>query len=144
MKTFTYNTYINTTAEKLWEALTSAEFTRQYWNGKSLQSDWKVGSDISLITTKGAVTWFGKVLSYDPYTAMSFTFDVSLMPPLASEPVSRVTYTLAPNGDSIMLTVLHEELSDAVAAGISTGWPRIISSIKSLLESGKPLAATNF
>lgn len=144
MKTFTYNTYINTTAEKLWEALTSAEFTRQYWNGKSLQSDWKVGSGISLLTAKGAVSWFGKVLSYDPYTAISFTFDVSLMPPLASEPVSRVTYTLAPIGDAIMLTVLHEELSDAVAAGVSTGWPRILSSIKSLLESGKPLATTNF
>ncbi|HZK75731.1 MAG TPA: SRPBCC domain-containing protein, partial [Candidatus Kapabacteria bacterium] len=136
--------YINTTAEKLWEALTSAEFTRQYWNGKSLQSEWKVGSDISLLTAKGAVSWFGKVLAFDPYTSLSFTFDVSLMPPLASEPVSRVTYTLAPVGDTIMLTVLHEELSDAVAAGISTGWPRIFSSIKSFLESGKPLAATNF
>jgi uncharacterized protein YndB with AHSA1/START domain len=144
MKTFTYNTYINTTAEKLWQALTSAEFTRQYWNGKSLQSDWKVGSPISLLTTKGAVSWFGNVLSYDPYTSLSYTFDVSLMPPLASEPISRVTYTLEPLGDSIMLTVLHEELSDAVEQGISTGWPRIISSVKSFLESGKPLAATNF
>ncbi len=144
MKTFTYNTYINTTAEKLWDALTSAEFTRQYWNGKSVQSDWKVGSPISLITTKGAVSWFGNVLSYDPYTSLSYTFDVSQMPPLATEPVSRVTYTLAPLGDAIMLTVLHEELSDAVEAGISTGWPRILSSVKSFLESGKPLAATNF
>jgi hypothetical protein len=66
------------------------------------------------------------------------------MPPLASEPISRVTYTLAPLGDSIMLTVLHEELSDAVEQGVSTGWTRIMSSIKSFLETGKPLAATNF
>ncbi len=144
MKTFTYNTCINTTAEKLWQALTSAEFTRQYWNGKELRSDWKIGSDISLITTKGAVSWFGKVLSYDPYTSLSYTFDVSQIAALASEPISRVTYTLAPLGDAIMLTVLHEELSDAVAAGISTGWPRIMSSVKSFLESGKPLATTNF
>ncbi len=144
MKTFTYNTYINTTAEKLWEALTSKEFTRQYWNGKELRSDWKVGAGLELVGKNGSVGWKGTVLSYDPYTSLSYTFDVSPYPHFAEEPISKVTYKLAPAGDAMLLTIIHEELSDKVEAAVSTGWTKITSSLKSFLESGKPLATTDF
>lgn len=140
MKTFTYNIFINTSAPKLWEALISPEFSRQYWAGREIRSEWKVGAPIALIRQDGTVNWKGTVLSYDTYTTLSFTFDVSDYSPLASEPISKVTYKLTPSGEAIMLTILHEELTEAVEKVISSGWPRICSSLKSLLETGKPLA----
>ncbi len=144
MKTFTYKIFINATAQKLWAALTSPEFTRQYWDDRELRSEWKVGSPISLIRKDGTLNWEGKMLSYDPYNMLSFTFNPAVDSPYAQrhagENISKVTYLLTPSGETIMLTILHEELSDKFAEEVSTGWPFIASSLKSLLETGKPLA----
>lgn len=139
MKTFTYNTYINTTAEKLWHALTDAEFNRQYWSGYELRSDWKLGSPVSLISDKGDIKWKGTVLAFDPTTTLSYSFDLSVDPRFPGEPVSKVTFTCTPKGNSMMLTILHEELSEKAEANVNPGWTFVASSLKSLLETGKPL-----
>ncbi|HEX5315174.1 MAG TPA: SRPBCC domain-containing protein, partial [Candidatus Kapabacteria bacterium] len=109
MKTYTYSIFIQTTAEKLWEALTSPEFTRQYWAGNALLSEWKVGAPVSLVTKEGKVDIEGKVLSYNPYSSLSYTFDVAKYPSFEHEPISNVTYTIEPRGDIMKLTILHEE-----------------------------------
>jgi uncharacterized protein YndB with AHSA1/START domain len=139
MKTFTYNIFIKTTAEKLWDALTNAEFNRQYWSGFSLLSDWKLGSPVSLISDKGDVKWKGSVLAYDPTTTLAYSFDLSVDPRFPGEPVSKVTFKCAPAGTMMMLTILHEELSEKAEANVNPGWTFVASSLKSLLETGKPL-----
>jgi uncharacterized protein YndB with AHSA1/START domain len=154
MKTFIYNIFINTTAPKLWEALTSKEFSRQYWSGHEIRSDWKVGSPVSLIKKNGTANWQGTILSYEPNTSLSYTFDVSVDPRfhginskygrfLAEEPISKVTYKLEPIGDAILLTIIHEELSDTLEEVARMSWVHVASSLKSLLETGKPLATPN-
>lgn len=144
MKTFTYNICINTTAEQLWQGLTSPEFTKQYWNGKEIRSDWKVGAPIALVGRNGSVGWKGTILSFEPYASLSYTFDVSPYPHFEDEPISKVTFKLTPVGEAMMLSIIHEELTDKVEAAINTGWTKITSSLKSFLETGKPLAAKDF
>ena len=154
MKNFTNNIIIKTTALKLWEALTSKEFSRQYWSDREIRSEWKVGSPVSLVQKDGTVNWQGKILSYEPCTSLSYTFDVSADPRfhgisseyerfLAEEPVSKVTYKLKPFGDAMLLTIIHEELSDKLEEVASMSWAYVTSSLKSLLETGEPLAKLN-
>jgi uncharacterized protein YndB with AHSA1/START domain len=72
---FVYVSYIATTPEKLWEALTSAEFTRQYWADGSIHSDWKVGSSVKLLKADGELDWRGEILQADPPRVLAYTFD---------------------------------------------------------------------
>jgi len=149
--TFTYNIFINITAPRLWEALTSKELSSQYWSGRHILSEWKVGSRVSLIQKDGTSNWEGKILSYEPYTTLSYTFDVSVDPRvhginakhsrfLADEPVSKVTFKLESVGDATLLTIFHEDLSEVVEEVVCMSWAHVASSLKSVLETGKPLA----
>src|SRR5690348_11837488 len=106
MKTFMCYTVTKTTEEKLWHCLTDAEFNRQYWSGFSLQSDWKLGSPVALIGSEGQVKWKGQVLIYDPTTTLSYSFDLSVDPRFPGEPVSKVTFTCAPAGTMMKLTIV--------------------------------------
>jgi uncharacterized protein YndB with AHSA1/START domain len=72
MKTFTYYIFINTTPQKLWEALTSPELIRQYWNSFAIRSEWQVGASISLVKPDGTLNWEGRILVYDPYFLLSY------------------------------------------------------------------------
>ena len=123
MNTFTYNIFFNTTAQKLWEALTSPDLTRQYWNGFAIRSEWQVGSPISLVKQDGTLSWEGRILSYEPYSLLSYTFDPSVDPNYAGETVSKVTWKLAPSMGALMLTLIHEELTDEFEEDVSIGWP---------------------
>src|SRR5262249_53289157 len=151
MKTFTYNMFINTTAPKLWDALTSREASRKYWSNRELRSDWTVGSPISLVQKDGKVNWQGEVLAYEPQNSLSYTFDVSVDPRfhginskfgrvLGDEPISKVTYKLEVMGEAVLLTIIHEELSEKLEQVARMSWAHVASSLKSLLETGKPLA----
>jgi len=151
MKSFTSNIIIKTTATKLWEALTSKELSPQYWSDREIRSEWVVGSQVSLVQKDGKVNWQGNVLSFEPFTSLSFTFDVSVDPRvhginseharfLADEPISKVTFNLKPFGGAMMLTIIHDDLSDALEAVASMSWVYVTSSLKSLLETGEPLA----
>jgi uncharacterized protein YndB with AHSA1/START domain len=138
---FVYVTYIETTPEKLWEALTSSEFSRSYWFGTELRSDWKVGSPFALVMN-GTTTDVGEILEYEPPRRLSYTFQHMLNEELRNERPSKVVFTLEPHGKLVKLTLTHEDFAGAskLLDGISKGWPAILSSLKSLMETGTALA----
>ena len=141
-QTYVYVTYIATTAEELWQALTSGEFTSRYWFGRRIESDWKVGSRVALYMKDGKLSDSGEVLEYDPPRRLSYTFHVEFDEKLRQEPASRVTFEIEPAGDAMKLTVTHSELEEGsiVLKGISQGWPKILSCLKTLLETGGSLS----
>ncbi|WHT15966.1 metalloregulator ArsR/SmtB family transcription factor [Crossiella sp. CA-258035] len=154
MNPFVYTTYINTTPERLWTALTTPEFTKQYW-GAELASDWQPGSTITW--TQGSWTHTDPdqvVLEATPHTRLSYTWhtftpdfgasvglDDELVAKLAAEPRSKATFDIEPLGEVVKLTVTHDGFApDSVLRGmISEGWIPIIASLKTLLETGKVL-----
>ena len=138
---FIYVTYIKTTPEKLWEALTNGEFTRQYWFDTEVRSDWKVGSPLALVMG-GKTTDTGEILEADRPRRLAYTFKHELDEEMRKEPATRVVFTLEPYGDLVKLTVTHEGfgVGSKLLDGISKGWPAILSSLKSLLETGTTIA----
>ena len=138
---FVYVTYIETTPEKLWEALTSSDFTKRYWWNTSVISDWKVGSPFSLVMD-GITTDVGEVLEVDRPRRLSYTFHHVTNETTKKERPSRVTFVLEAHGKLTKLTLTHEDFAEdsIVLDGISKGWPAIMSSLKSLLETGTALA----
>lgn len=143
---FVYVTYIKTTPEKLWEALTSSEFSRRYWFGTELRSNFKVGSPFALMMD-GKVTDSGEILEADRPRRLSYTFKHELDDEMRKEGATKVVFTLEPYGELVKLTLTHEGFAgeSRLLEGISKGWPAILSNLKSLLESGDaltiPLAA---
>jgi uncharacterized protein YndB with AHSA1/START domain len=137
---FVYVTYIETTPEKLWEALTSSEFSKRYWFGTELQSDWKVGSPLALVMN-GTATDTGEILEADRPRRLSYTFHHVTSEAARRERPSKVVFNLEPYGKLVKLTLTHEgfEAGSKLLDGISKGWPAILSSLKSLLESGTAL-----
>lgn len=136
---FVYVTYIETTPDKLWQALTDGDFTERYWFGHRVTSDWKVGSPYTF-AKQGAPTIQGKVLEKDPPKRLAYTWD-----PCASdarrERTSRVTFDLEPRGKVVKLTVTHDNLDEGgkTFRDIAGGWPMVMASLKSLLETGSVL-----
>ena len=137
---FVYVTYIETTPEKLWDALTSSEFTRRYWWDTSVVSDWKIGSPFALVVN-GNTTDVGEVLEAERPRRLSYTFRHILNEAARNEPPSRVTFVLEQHGRLVKLTLTHEDFADdsVILDGISKGWPAILSSLKSMLETGEAL-----
>jgi uncharacterized protein YndB with AHSA1/START domain len=137
---FVYVTYIQTTPEKLWEALTSSEFSKRYWFNTELQSDWKVGSPFALVMD-GSTTDVGEILEADPPRRLSYTFHHVLNEEARKEPPTKVVFNLERHGDLVKLILTHEGFAPGskLLDGISRGWPAILSGLKSLLESGTPL-----
>jgi uncharacterized protein YndB with AHSA1/START domain len=141
---FVYVTYIRTTPEKLWQALIDPEFTRQYWAETWQDCAWKPGSSWRLMIPDGRVGDSGEVLEIEPGRRLVLSWKNEFKPELRDEPPTRLTYELEPQGESVKLTVIHEsdkpgsKLIDAV----SNGWPHILASLKSLLETGASLAET--
>jgi uncharacterized protein YndB with AHSA1/START domain len=149
MKTpqFVYVTVIGTTPEKLWAALTTPEFTNQYWFGMRLESDWQVGSSL-VIRRNGEVTDEGTVLRSEPSRLLSYSFHPIKDEEVRNEPHSRVTFEIEPfgpeaglQGDAVRLTVTHGDFPEdsKVYPRIREGWPAILSNLKTLLETGRPL-----
>ncbi|MBV9458470.1 MAG: SRPBCC family protein [Bradyrhizobium sp.] len=134
---FVYTTYIETTAERLWHALTDGDFTERYWFGHRITSDWKVGSPYGF-KNQGKTTVEGQVLISDPPRRLAFSWN-NRKEEAKDEGTSRVTFDLEPRGTVVKLTVTHDELSENALRDISGGWPMVIASLKSLLENGKPL-----
>ena len=144
---FVYVTYIRTTVEKLWRALTEREFTRQYWAGTWQESDWKVGAAWRIMIPDGRVADSGEIVEIEPHTRLVLTWRNEFMPELKAEGYSRLTYQLEQQGDMVKLTLSHEieqpESGESKFIGaVSQGWPAILASLKSLLETGEPLEAT--
>ncbi len=138
---FVYRSYIATTPEKLWQALTSPEFTSRYWGNRTIHSVWEEGAPVEMRRKDGGHDWHGEVLRFDPPRTLAYTFCVRPGGEGAPELRSRVTFELKPLGETVMLTVTHEDFEpdDSLLESISHGWPAILSSLKSLLETGSPL-----
>ncbi len=138
---FVYVTYIQTTPEKLWDALTNPEFTRQYWFGCAVTSDWKVGSPMTYLQG-GKVAVEGKVLVADRPKTLSYTFREA-NGEASKEPPTRVTLEIEPElgTETVRLTVTHTDFveNSLHRPSISQGWPAVLSGLKSFLESGKIL-----
>lgn len=138
---FVYVTYIRTTADKLWAALIEPEFTKQYWAGTHQESDWQVGSDWKIMIPDGRVGDSGKVLEFSPPHRLVVTWRNEFMPELKAEGHSTCTYELEPAGSAIKLTVTHEmpAPNSKMINSVSQGWPHLLASLKSLLETGESL-----
>ncbi|MFI5703088.1 metalloregulator ArsR/SmtB family transcription factor [Streptomyces sp. SID1034] len=154
-KTFVYTTYIATTPERLWQALTEPAFTERYW-GVAFESDWTTGAP--LVWKQGGATMSDPeqvVLVSDPYRQLAYTWhtfteqwaravDVAeeVRAELAVERRSTVTFDLEPQGRQVKLTVTQDFDPEGILHGMcSQGWPPILSSLKTLLETGEPLPA---
>ena len=138
---FIYVSYIETTPEKLWEALTSSEFTKRYWFDTEVRSDWKVGSPFALVMG-GKTTDTGAILEADPPRRLSYSFKHQLFEEMRHEPATKVVFTIEPHGRIVKLTVTHEGFIEGskLLGAVSRGWPAILSGLKSLLETGRVFA----
>jgi uncharacterized protein YndB with AHSA1/START domain len=144
MSRFVYSIYIRTTPEKLWAALTQTEFTRQYWWNISQECAWEPGTPWKILFEDGRVADSGEVLEIDPPRRLVLKWRNEFKPELTEEGYSRMTYLLEPEGNNVKLTVTHEmdRLKSKLIAAVSNGWPEILSSLKSLLETGTALEGT--
>jgi len=141
---FVYVTYIRTTPEKLWSALTEPEFTRQYWVETWQDCEWKKGASWKLMIPDGRVGDSGEVLEIDRPRRLVLSWKNEFRPELREEGFSRLTYELEPQGDMVKLTLVHEmdQRESKMIAEVSNGWPALMASVKSLIETGQPLEAT--
>jgi uncharacterized protein YndB with AHSA1/START domain len=136
---FVYITYIRTTPEKLWAALTQPEFTKQYWFGVTMESDWKAGSKWEMMHDDGRVMDAGAIIEADAPRRLVIKWRNEWKPEFKAEGYSRCTMELEPTGDVVKLSVVHEmdtPNSAFINEGVSNGWPKILSNLKSLLETG--------
>lgn len=140
-----YVTYIATTPEKCWEAVTTSAFTKLYFFGRSIESDWRIGGDIVYRTPDGTVDVQGKILECDPPHYVRFTWHVEMIPELSHLPDSIVSYRIERAGENVVRFTMTEEhpapLDERLLEGGRWGWPLILSGLKSVLETGKMFKA---
>jgi uncharacterized protein YndB with AHSA1/START domain len=135
---FVYVTYIRTTPERLWTALTTAEFMTQYWMGVHAESEWMVGSAWRLIFADGRIADTGEIVEVDRPKRLVIKWRNEFRPELKAEGYSRCTMQLEPVDGTVKLTITHEmeQPGSKFIEAVSNGWPRILSNLKSLLETG--------
>lgn len=140
---FVYTIYIASTPEKVWEGLTTAEFSRKYFSGLAVETELKVGGAFVVRMPDGSIHISGEVIECDPPRKLTITWNVNWPDLVEKLGVTLVTYEIEPAGDGtirLMLTQAHDRpLSEDILSGGRTGWPAILSSLKSLLETGEAL-----
>jgi DNA-binding transcriptional ArsR family regulator/uncharacterized protein YndB with AHSA1/START domain len=149
---FVYVTYIQTTPEELWRALTEPAFTRRYW-GLALETDWQAGSAMIWEKEDGMRQSDPEqiVLEADPYRRLAYAWHAftpewnttvglsdEVQAKIAAEPRSHVSFDIEPHGESVKLTVVHNNFApgSTMAEMVSRGWPKVLSALKTLLETG--------
>ncbi len=135
---FVYVTFIRTTPAKLWEALTDPKFVRQYWFGITVECAWKKGSPWKLVFPDGRLGDAGEILEIDPPRRMVIRWQNEWKPELKAEGPSRCTFELEPTGGAVKLTITHEidRPDSKFIEAVNGGWPKVLSNLKSLLETG--------
>jgi uncharacterized protein YndB with AHSA1/START domain len=141
-----YVTYIGSTREKVWLGLTDPEFTRQYWFGRPITSEWRVGSRVEYLGPDGRVAWEGEVLEADAPSVLSYTFHMLISEEHRAEKASRLRFELEDVQGVVKLTLTHDEVEVGSKTAETTffGWPALMSSLKSLMETGKALPFVRF
>ena len=136
---FVYVTFIRTTPERLWSALTTPEFTKQYWFGMHCESEWKAGSSWRLLFQDGRVADAGEIVEAERPKRVVIKWRNEFRPEIKAEGYSRCTIDLEPTGEAVKLTITHEmeHPGTKFIEAVSGGWPRIVSNLKSLLETGE-------
>jgi uncharacterized protein YndB with AHSA1/START domain len=143
---FVYVTYIRTTPEKCWEALTTPKLNRQFFFGATHESKWKKGASWRLLKPGGGLCDSGEVLESKPPRRLVLKWRNEFVPELRAEGYSRMTCEIEKHGKSVKLTIVHEmnKARSKFIAAVSEGWPPILSSLKSLLETGESLEETRY
>jgi uncharacterized protein YndB with AHSA1/START domain len=138
---FVYVTYIRTSPTKLWAALLQPEFTRQFWLGATLESDWKPGSPWKLRFADGRTGDVGEVIEAKPPSRLVLSWRHEHMPDLKAEGFSTMTFDIHQHQELCKLTVTHQidAPRSKLIGAVSNGWPLVLSGLKSLLETGSPL-----
>lgn len=141
---FVYVIYIRSTAEKVWRALLEPEFTRQYFFGMVVETDWKTGSPWQAVGSDGEVKDRGEIIEVAPPNRLVLNWRNEARPEMKAEGSSRMSYELEQQGEMVKLTLLHEidRPESKLIRAVSNGWPMILSSLKSLLETGESLEET--
>lgn len=141
---FLYVTFIQTTPEKLWDALTLPAFTRQYWASTYQESDWVKGSSWKMFDPNGRLADGGEILEIDRPRKLVVSWRNEFVEALKAEGFTRATFEIEPMKDECKLTVTHEsDVPDSkMIEAVSGGWPAILSSLKTLLETGASLKST--
>jgi uncharacterized protein YndB with AHSA1/START domain len=137
-----YTIYIASTPEKIWQALTTAEFSRKYFFGNAVEVDLRIGGAYLVRTPDGSLHISGEVIECDPPRKLTVTFNVNWPALIEKLGPTLVTYEIEPAGDVVRLTMTEShdrQLSDDILSGGRQGWPAILSSLKSLLETGEAL-----
>ena len=135
-----YTIYIASTPEKVWEARTSAEFSREYFSGFAVEMEPKLGGTFIVREPDGSEHISGEVFEYDPPRKLTVTWNVNWPGLVEKLGITVVTYEIEPAGEAVRLTLSQRHdrpLSEDILSGGRTGWPAILSGLKSLLETGK-------
>ncbi len=137
--TFVYVTFIRTTPERLWSALTEPDFMEEYWFGVHFETEWKPGAAWKMLYPDGRVTDAGEIVEFDPPKRIVLKWRHELRPELKAEGFARCTIELEPVSDAVKLTITHtmDRAESKLIQAVSGGWPRILSNLKSLLETGE-------
>ena len=138
---FVYVTYIRTTPEKLWTALTDAGFIKQYWFGMNCESRFTAGSSWKLVSGDGQILDAGEIVEAEPPRRLVIRWQHQNKPELKAEGESLCTMELEPSGTAVKLSITHsiERDPSKFIEAVSGGWPKVISNLKSLLETGSPV-----
>lgn len=141
---FAYVTYIRTTPEKLWQALIDPEFTKRFWCETWQESEWKPGASWRIMAPDGRIADSGEILIFEPHKKLVLTWRNEFKAEMREEGYSRLTYELEPVGESVKLTLTQAmELPESkLIEAVSQGWPHLLASLKSLLETGESLVET--
>jgi uncharacterized protein YndB with AHSA1/START domain len=136
--TFVYVTYIRTTPEKLWAALTDAEFSKEYWFGCRSESAWTAGSPWTLTSSDGEIVDAGEIVEAVPPRRLVIRWQQQKKPELKAEGPSLCTMEIERSGSAVRLSITHtiEREPSKFIEAVSGGWPKVVSNLKSLLETG--------
>jgi uncharacterized protein YndB with AHSA1/START domain len=136
---FVYVTFIRATPERLWSALISADFMKEYWFGMHFKTDWKVGAPWELLFADGRIADTGEVAEVDPPRRLVLKWRNEFKPELKAEGYARCLIELEPVSEAVKLTITHtmDRAESKFIQAVSGGWPRILCNLKSLLETGQ-------
>jgi uncharacterized protein YndB with AHSA1/START domain len=136
---FVYVTFIRTTPERLWSALTDGNQMKEYWFGMHLKTEWRTGEEWKMIFPDGSVADTGEILELERPKRIRLKWRNEFMPELKAEGFAVCTIEIEPYGDAVRLSIMHsiERAESKFIQAVSGGWPKILSNLKSLLETGQ-------